>query len=100
MKTILVVYTQRKLNQIEMDSKKRYVFNTNNKVKVGDMLKLDGYNDPVQVAAICDQTYEYVNTTTNQFRQKMDGTNVYRIREIRIQKNTSNGACIVNGCKL
>ena len=87
MKTILVVYTHTVLSESEWRSLKQYAFNTEAKVKVGDLLSLDAYNTPVQVIAILDKRYNFVNTATGVLTLKRDNsTRCYPLRLIKVTK--------------
>lgn len=86
MKTFFVIYTHKKLEEHEIGYKKRYVFNTNNAIAIGDMIETDTYETPLQVVAILPKKYTYFNRDTGTLSQTITGSNVFPIREIKITK--------------
>jgi len=62
MKTIKVIYTDTPLTKEQIDDgfgSKKYAFNTEYPVKIGDYMELPGYNTPVQVVKIYRALYDF-----------------------------------------
>lgn len=82
MKTIFVIYTNEKKADSAYD--KRYAFNTDSKVEVGDMIKSDHYKTNVQVVKVLDQAFKYFDRNSGALSNELTSTNQYEIREISI----------------
>ena len=66
MKTILGIYTKNRVAHDVALQKKRYSFNTNLDIKVGDLIKDNSYTTPIQVTDILEKTSSFVNLVTGQ----------------------------------
>jgi hypothetical protein len=82
MKTILVIYSFNKLTKSEAQTRKRYAFNVDTKIKVGDRVNAEMYNTPIQVVEILPTFYKYINLSTGELSNKR-GANTSQV-EIRI----------------
>jgi len=85
MKTILVVYSNKKnLTPVEMMRLKRYAFNCNAAVKVGDILESSEYDTPMVVVKVLDTKYKYFNRTTGELSNDFNSTSQWEIRNLVI----------------
>jgi hypothetical protein len=86
MKTILVVYSNIRLSKSEHQTLKRYAFNIDEPVKVGDRLKLEKYSTPVQVVEILPKPLKYVNLHSGAMSNKRTAsTQQVEIRTLHIE---------------
>ena len=92
MKTIFVVYTTQKLDLNDSATKKikRYVFNTEEDLKEGDMLKSPNYETPMMVVRILDTSFKYYNHVTGELLDEINSTHCYDIRTLVIRTDDSN----------
>lgn len=87
MKTIIVIYTNTKINSnTEINKKPKYSFNTNSEVVVGDMIKSPQYSSNMQIVGILDKCYKYVNCKTGDLSMECTSTNCFEIRELVIRE--------------
>jgi len=85
MKTILVVYSNKKdLIPVEMMRLKRYSFNCNAEVEVGDILESSEYDTPMVVVKVLDTKYKYFNRTTGELSNDFNSTSQWEIRDLVI----------------
>lgn len=87
-KTILVVYTDTKLNTKQIGAKKRYCFVTASEVEVGDMIEFSNYDTPMQVVEVIDQEFKYYNSATGDMTNELTSTNQWKIREIVLMEGS------------
>ena len=100
MKTIIVIYTNNRINSSkEVNSKPKYSFNTNSDLKVGDIIKSSQYSSNMQVISVLDKCYRYVNCKTGDLSMECNSTNCFAIRELVIQDKEENKiyGTLVNG---
>ena len=100
MKTIIVIYTNNRINSSkEVNSKPKYSFNTNSDLKVGDIIKSSQYSSNMQVVSVLDKCYRYVNCKTGDLSMECNSTNCFAIRELVIQDKEENRiyGTLVNG---
>ena len=100
MKTIIVIYTIIRINSAkEVNSKPKYSFNTEAALKVGDIIKSSQYSSNMQVIAVLDKCYKYVNCKTGDLSMECSSTNCFAIRELVIQDKEENKiyGTLVNG---
>ena len=100
MKTIIVIYTNNRINSTkEINSKPKYSFNTNSDLKVGDIIKSSQYSSNMQVVSVLDKCYRYVNCKTGDLSMECNSTNCFVIRELVIQDKEENRiyGTLVNG---
>jgi hypothetical protein len=87
MKTILVVYTQKKVvSSKELKSFKKYAFNTADDLKEGDMIASSSYNSPLQVVKVLDEAYSYYNASTGELSNKFNSTAQWEIKVLAIRE--------------
>lgn len=87
MKTILVIYTNTKVDI--SNYKKRYAFNTNDNISIGDMLKSPQYATNMQVVKVLDRAFKYFNRATGDLSDEYISTNQFETRELKIASTTS-----------
>lgn len=88
MKTIAVVFTN---TLVPPDNNlKRYSFNTEANVSVGDMFKLLEYNTPIQVVGIHDKHYIYYNPKTGVLADDFVSSDFWKIRELQLIDKPNN----------
>lgn len=100
MKTIIVIYTNNRINSTkEVNSKPKYSFNTEAALKVGDIIKSSQYSSNMQVVSVLDKCYRYVNCKTGDLSMECNSTNCFAIRELVIQDKEENRiyGTLVNG---
>jgi len=103
MKTIIVIYTNVKVKEIESKNIKRYAFNVaasvieNNQLKVGDMLKSSSYTTKMQVVKILDRDYLYYNFASGEMSNDYNSTSQYEIKTLEL-RDTSNDVVIASVC--
>lgn len=86
MKTILIVYSNKKdLTTVEMMRLKRYSFNCETEVKVGDILKSDEYDTDMVVVKVLDKNYKYFNGSNGELSDNFNSTSQWEIRDLIIQ---------------
>lgn len=97
MKTIFVVFTSRYKENTGYI--KRYCFNTESEVSVGDMLDAPLYNTNMQVVKILDKSYKYFNRQTGELSDEITTTNDYEIRTLQVNETLQDTvvATKVNG---
>lgn len=65
MKTIIVVYTNKEsLSDKEIRMARKYAFNTESDVSVGDRIESSDYNTNILVVRILKRSYKYYNQNT------------------------------------
>ena len=95
MKTILVVYTNVKINDDKaLRNMQQYAFNINiytldNDIAVGDLIKSSAYKTAMQVVAVLDLSYTYYHETTGDLVNKITSTKHKQIAfiELRAEKD-------------
>lgn len=100
MKTIIVIYTNNRINSTkEVNSKPKYSFNTESDLKVGDIIKSSQYSSNMQITSVLDKCYKYVNCKTGDLSMECNSTNCFDIRELVIQDKEENRiyGTLVNG---
>lgn len=92
MKTVLVVFTKKKL---ELDSEisrlKRYSYNTEADLKEGDLVSSKSYDSYLQVVKVFDNAYLYYNSATGELSNEFNSANQWKIKTLVInQVNDDN----------
>ena len=88
MRTILVIYTDKKIENVGYI--KRYAFNTENDVEEGDMLKSSSYNTNMQIVEVLDEEFKYFNRVTGEMSNVMNNSNAFLIRKLEISDTKSD----------
>ena len=77
MNTIIVMF--------EGTCKKKYAYNTESKVAIGDVLVSSEYsNSKMTVIDVLDESYKYVNPDTGELSNKMASLNQNLIRTLKV----------------
>lgn len=89
MKTILVVYTNTALTIKQISNKKlqKYVFRTEEDLKVGDIIESKDYTSKMQVVDVIDNDYKYYNATTGELRNDINSTKCYPVKKIILRED-------------
>lgn len=82
MKTILVVYSNVKVD--EYTKLKRYAFNTESDVEIGDVLKSSSYDTNIVVVKVLDEAFKYYNAATGKLSNNFDSTRMYDIKKLNV----------------
>ena len=91
MKTILVIYTFERLSKKAARTSRRYSFNTEARVSVGDMFEAEEYATPMQVVEILPKTYRYVDTNSGELsNRRKASTKQFEIRTLEIREDRDN----------
>jgi hypothetical protein len=83
-RTILVVYSDRKLTEKEAKGMKRYAFNTFADVRAGQRIKSPNYNNEMQIVSVLPETFRYYNPNTGDLSNTVNNTNQFEIRSLKI----------------
>ena len=86
MKTILVVYTNTALTIQQVSKLQKYVFRTEEDLKVGDIIDSKIYANKMQVVDVIDNDYKYYNATTGELRNDINSTKCYPIKQIVLRE--------------
>jgi hypothetical protein len=87
-KTIIVVYTDRKLGKKDAAKLKRYAFNTTASVKEGVMLKSAEYSTAMQVVKILPKAHKYFNASTGELSDTYNSTAQWEIRDFIVRNDS------------
>ena len=87
MKTILVVYTNRQMSKKEIAGAKKYAFNTDSDLKVGEIISSQEYTTPMMVVKVLDESYQYFNFATGELTNKFNSTSQWEIRTLIIRED-------------
>ena len=83
MKTILVIFTDQKLE--DASKMKRYSFNTARQVEVGDLIESPAYKTKLQVVEVLNACFTNVNIRTGELTDKETSSIIYPIRELPLE---------------
>lgn len=86
MKTIFVVFT----NTAPQKYDKRYCFNTDSNLKVGDIIKSPNYTTNLVVVEILDKQFTYFNRTTGELSNEINSTSDFPILELKVGEQDSS----------
>jgi hypothetical protein len=90
LKTIFVTYFSDRTN-IANDCKiKRYAFNTESDVKIGDELKSKSYSSSMSVVEILDKAYTYYNNINGDLSNEITSTSMRKIKVLEIREEEDN----------
>ena len=90
MKTVLGIYTHNKLSSKEALKKKKYAFNTDQDLKVNDLIESNEFSTPIQIVQVLDKSFNYVNIATGDLSHEITSTNQFPVREIIIRQEKSD----------
>lgn len=100
MKTILVVYTNVRLDKKAYVSMKQYSFNTAAKLKVGDLVKSPDYDTAMQVVEVLPKAYKYVNLADGKLSDKRDSTRQFEIRHLVLTDKREEASNVVKASRV
>jgi hypothetical protein len=84
MKTIIVVYTQRKLDDAELRPMDKYAYMTSEDVKPGDMFMLKHKTSYIQVVEVLEKEFSFVNLVTGDLKNERTSTKDAQLSELVI----------------
>lgn len=88
MKTIIVVYTDTKVvDKAKLGQLKKYSFNTDSDVEVGDMLDSNTYDTKMQVVKVLGFSCRYYNAATGELSDEYTSTRQWEIRTLVIRES-------------
>lgn len=90
MKTIFVVFTSVPVTSEEIRLMKKYCFNTEDHLSVGDMIKSSSYSGPFQVVRVLDKSYKYFNSSTGDLSNDITSTHQSEIKQVVIREDDNN----------
>ena len=89
MKTIFVIYTKKVITDPkELCKYKKYAFNTDSEIKVGDLIKSPDYDTPMQVILILDKSYKYYNSVSGDLSDEINSTKQWLIKDLVIRESS------------
>jgi hypothetical protein len=87
MKTILVIYSNAKtITNNLLARNKKYAFNTEADVKVGDIIASNSYDTNMIVAKVLDKSYTYYNASTGELTDEYKSTYCWNIKKLVISE--------------
>lgn len=90
MKTILVVYTNNKVeSQVAIGRMKKYSFNTESEVSVGDLIESTEYKDKMQVVKVLDKSFTYYNSANGNLSNEFTSSSQWEIRTLELRESKS-----------
>jgi hypothetical protein len=96
MKTVLVVFTKRKLElDSEISKLKRYSYNTEADLKEGDLISSKSYDSYLQVVKILPRDFMYYNSATGEMSNEFNSSDQRKIKTLVI--NQENDDNIIHG---
>lgn len=91
MKTILVIFTKNKVEDSStIATTKKYSFNTNEDIKVGDMLKSSSYSTELQVVKVLDRSYKYYNSVTGELSDEFTSSAQWEVKTLVVRNEDSS----------
>lgn len=90
MKTFFVIYAAEYVSDKEIKAAykaKRYAFNTEDDVKVGDRLNSSSYSTEMTVVEVLDTNYKYYNLSSGDLSNKLNSASLRKIRTMKIVEN-------------
>lgn len=86
MKTLIGIFTKEKLPLDEAIKGKQYSFNSADNIEVDDHIQTEQYRNKIQVVAVVDPAYRFVNIKTGDLSNIKHDDNYVPIREINLLK--------------
>jgi hypothetical protein len=90
MKSIIVIYSNTKIAQGAVNKYKRYVFNTDSDVQVGDMITSKEYTTKLQVVEVLDKSYKYYNQATGELSNEFNSTQQWLTKSLVIREDNQD----------
>ena len=90
MKTIFVVYGS-DVSRAANDCKtKRYAFNTEADVKVGEVLRAKEYSSDMVVKEVLDKSFKYYNNINGDLSNELTSTSFRAVKNLKVVDNADN----------
>lgn len=90
-KTIFVVYTNSTaVGVITNRNLKRYAFNTDSEVKVGDVVVSKDYDTRMIVVTVLGKSYKYYDRVTGALSDEITSTGMYEIKDMKVVDDVNN----------
>ena len=86
-KTILVAFMSESNNETTVQKKKKYSFNTDEDLKVGDILFVPNYKKNVFVSMVSDKLFKYYNISTGELTNEINSSSIFPIRKLVLTDN-------------
>lgn len=84
MKTILVIYTDKKNpSSKEITQSRKYAFRTEESIEVGDILESKNYSTNMYVTDVLDKEYKYINFSTGDLKEEITSAKDTPIRILK-----------------
>jgi hypothetical protein len=83
MKTILVVYSNERVDA-STTKLKRYAFNTEADVEVGDVLGSNAYDTMMVVVKVLEEKFNFYNASTGELSKDLKNTKAFEIKTLKI----------------
>lgn len=99
MKTFFVVYINNKSTTVDEANRTKmtkYSFNTEEDVKVGDILESDKYSSPMLVTEVLSKAYKYYNSQSGDLSDEPTSTKCYPIRTMVISESKDKNIVYAN----
>lgn len=90
MKTIFVVFSNTVLSSDQIVKSKKYCFNTDSDLKVGDMIKSNTYDSSLLVVRVLDKNFKYYNSSNGELSDEISSTLQNEIKTLVIREEESN----------
>jgi len=87
MKTIFVVFTDRKLSKEDIRRTKKYSFNTTSDLKEGDVIKTKKYTSNLQVVNVLEKAFKYYNSSTGELSDTITSSNQNEIINLELRND-------------
>lgn len=91
MKTIIVIYTNKKLvRKADIAGMKKYAFKTASELKEGDMISSSAYNANLQVVNTLNEEFTYYNSETGELSNNYTSTKQWFVKELIIREDNED----------
>jgi len=85
MKTIVVIFTDVKVDKADTVKFKKYSFNTANALRVGDIIQIGQYNSNVQVVKVLTKAHKFYNKQTGEISNEYVSTMQEEIKTLKLR---------------
>jgi hypothetical protein len=75
------------MSKKEIAGAKKYAFNTDSDLKVGEIISSQEYTTPMMVVKVLDESYQYFNFATGELTNKFNSTSQWEIRTLIIRED-------------
>ena len=87
MKTILVIYSNERVSSTK--DYKKYAFNTDSDVEVGDMLETNAYNTNLIVVRVLEEAFKYYDAS-GKLSNNFNSTRMDEIKTLKVVEGVDN----------